>query len=118
MKNKDFAVIEIGSKQYLVKQNELLKVDRLPEKPVVNVLLSNIDNKVEIGEPFVEKVGVEMEVLEDRKDKKVPVRRYKSKSRYRRNVGHRQPISMLKVTKIGVGVKSVVKRKKVKKEDK
>lgn len=109
MKHTDIAIIEIGSKQYLVKQNELLKVDQLPESPVVNVLLSRISDEIKVGEPYVDGVGVEIELLENKQDKKVHVIRFKSKSRYRRNVGHRQPVSMLKVTKLGNGVKSSIK---------
>jgi len=121
MKHTTFAIIEIGSKQYLVKQNELLKVDRVTDDVSVNVLLAKVSDKLEIGEPYVNGVGVQIELLEDKKDKKVSIRRFKSKSRYRRNVGHRQPISLLKVTQIGKGIKSLVSYNKSKvttKEDK
>ena len=106
----DFAVIKLNSRQYIVKQGSLLKVDVLSEKPSFEVLLAEIDGDLHIGEPAVESIGVRIQVEEDKKDKKVEVRRFKSKSRYRKNKGHRQPISMLRVLEIGSKTKNEIFR--------
>jgi len=58
---------------------------------------------VQIGQPEVEKAGVVLKVLEHGKDKKISVRRFKSKSRYRKNKGHRQGISIVEVVSIKAG---------------
>lgn len=110
----DFAVIKLNSRQYIVKQGSLLKVDVLPEVPTFEVLLAEIAGEIHVGEPVVETVGVKIQIEEDKKDKKVEVRRFKSKSRYRKNKGHRQPISMLRVLEIGEKTKNEIFRSDVK----
>lgn len=102
----NFVVIELNTKQYLVGLQDELKVDRVNEKSALNILLSNVGGELVIGEPYVTDVGVKLEVIENKKDKKISVRRFKSKSRYRKNKGHRQPISMVKVKEIAKGIKN------------
>lgn len=92
----EYAVIKINSKQYIVSENSRLKVDRVTTETPVIVLGAGSDESFD----FDSKKAVTLEILEDKKDKKILVRRYKSKSRYRKEKGHRQPISLLKVSKI------------------
>ncbi len=106
MNNKEFAVIKVNSKQFIVSEGDTLVLDRISPQSSVEVLLLNVDSNVEIGEPIVENAGVVLEVIEEKKDKKISVRRFKSKSRYRKNRGHRQPISIVKIKKLGKGVKN------------
>lgn len=97
------AVIETGGKQYLVKEGDVLKVEKLEKKPGEAVefeaLLKAEGDKVEVGTPkLVAKVTAE--VIESGKGKKVEVVKYKSKSRYLKRYGHRQPFTAIKITKI------------------
>ena len=108
MNNKEFAVIQINSKQFIVTEGQTLVLDRVSTKSNIQVLLVNTGSDVLIGDPFVEDAGVSLEIIDDKKDKKISVRRFKSKSRYRKHKGHRQPISVIKVKKFGVGVKNEV----------
>lgn len=112
MKQKNYAVLEIGTKQYLVKEGDLLKIDSINPDADVKILLSKVDGDVEIGTPYVSSVGVEMDLIENKKDTKISVMRFKSKSRYRKNVGHRQPVSILKVSKVANGLKSKISEAK------
>lgn len=112
MKQKNYAVLEIGTKQYLVREGDLLKVDSVNPEADVKVLLSKVDGTLEIGTPYVSSVGVEMDLIENKKDTKISVMRFKSKSRYRKNVGHRQPVSILKVSKVANGLKSKISEAK------
>ena len=108
--DKDFAVILLNTKQYVVSKNSRFKVDSLADDAKVEVLLAEIDGNTLIGEPLVESVGVKVEVTEDKKDKKVEVRRFRNKSRYRRYKGHRQPISVIHIADFGPNVKNEVIR--------
>lgn len=112
----DYAVIKLNSKQLVVEKSARFAVDKLPEKAVITVLLADVDGKTYIGEPEVSEIGVKLTVTEDKLDKKISVRRFKSKSRYRKNKGHRQPISIVEVTDIAKGVKSSLTRKKAEAE--
>jgi large subunit ribosomal protein L21 len=102
-KNKTFSVIKISGQQYTVSEGDTIKVDRINDSSSLDVLLVNDGNEVFIGTPTLSDWGIELSVIENKKDKKVHVRKFKAKSRYRRNVGHRQSISMLKVVKISKG---------------
>ena len=111
-KSSNFAVIRLNSKQFIVKKGSRIKADRVSEDSVLEVLLANVDGNLLIGEPVTENFGVKIEVLEDRKDSKLEVRRYKSKSKYRKHKGHRQPISILHVAELGGSTKSELVWKK------
>lgn len=94
-----YAIAAIGGKQYKLEEGKQYKFDRFSGE-VENVLFYRDDAKIEIGTPKLESVTIKTEKLEDKNDKKVEVRRYRAKSRYRRNKGHRQPVTLVKVTNI------------------
>lgn len=84
----------------MVKEGDTLEVTRQSEL-VCKTLFYKTDSETKVGTPYLEDIVVDLEKLEDKKDAKVVVARYKSKSRYRRKKGHRQPISVIKVKSIG-----------------
>lgn len=98
------AVITTGSKQYVVSEGEIVKVELLkdPGKSVSFDALMVIDgDNVHIGAPTVDKAKVTAEVLEsDVQAEKVTAIRYKAKKRVRKVRGHRQHQTILKITKI------------------
>ncbi len=110
--SENFAVIRLNSKQFIIKKGETLQVDRVSPDATLQVLLAEMDGNVLVGSPLVEKFGVKLEVTSDLKDEKIEVRRYKSKSRYRKHKGHRQPISIISVVDFGEKVKNELVWKK------
>lgn len=58
------------------------------------------DGDVKVGSPVVEGAKVTAKVLEQGKEKKVLVFKYKAKSDYRRRQGHRQPYTKVVIEKI------------------
>jgi large subunit ribosomal protein L21 len=98
-----FAVIKTGGKQYLVKEGELLKIEKLEAKPgetvSFDVLLTADGDSVNIGAPLTGG-KVSAEVMEQGRHDKIEVVKYKAKSRYTRRVGHRQCFTKVKITKI------------------
>ncbi len=101
-----FAVIKTGGKQYKVKEGQTLDIEKLEiedGKPVQfdALLVSDDDGKdVKVGTPTVSGAKVTAKVVESGKGKKVSVIKYKPKSRYRRNVGHRQPFTKIQIESI------------------
>lgn len=100
------SVIRTGGKQYLVKQGQELKVEKLgldAGAPVEFEVLLTADQEdsenptVEVGAPLVSKKLNATVVSQDR-SKKVAVVKYKRKVRYRRRTGHRQSVSKIKVS--------------------
>jgi large subunit ribosomal protein L21 len=97
------AVIKTGGKQYKVQEGQTIKVEKLEAEKGKTVKLDTLliaeGAKLELGQPSLGE-KVEAEVLETTKGPKVTVVKYKSKTRYKNTVGHRQKFTALKVLKI------------------
>ena len=102
-----YAIVETGGKQYRVEPGDTIAVERLPDAAgsaldLGRVLLVGGESGTSVGAPLVQGAVVQAEVLEHARDDKVVVFRYKSKVRYRRKTGHRQPLTRLRITNIVV----------------
>ncbi len=100
-----YAIVKLAGKQYKVQEKDKFIVDRLSQEPGKTftnkkVLLYKEDDQIEIGAPVLKNKSVKLKVLEDFKDKKIRVAKYKAKSRYRRVKGHRQLKSLVEVVSI------------------
>lgn len=97
------AVIKAGGKQYKVAEGATVKVEKLDLEPGAKIKIETLlvadNNQVEIGQPSLGN-KVEAEVLENGRNKKITVVKYKNKTRYKRTLGHRQAFTSLKIVKI------------------
>jgi len=99
------AVIKTGGKQYIVKKGDKIKIEKVKEaqgQEIIfdQVLLVEKAKKIKIGTPFVEGAKVTGKVLEHGKGEKIIVFKYRPKKRYRKKQGHRQPYTLVEITKI------------------
>ena len=102
-----YAIIETGGKQYRVQEGDVVSVEKLSitegEKFVFEkVLAVSTDKGLEVGLPYVKEASVDAMVLNQGKDKKIIVFKYKAKKNYKKKQGHRQPYTRLKIEKINV----------------
>jgi large subunit ribosomal protein L21 len=99
-----FAVIKTGGKQYVVKEGDILSIEKLDVEPgqrlLFGVLLVEADDRTLIGTPLVDTAAVVAEVLKTYKDEKVLVFKKKRRKQYRRTRGHRQLLTEVKIEKI------------------
>lgn len=102
-----FAVIETGGKQYLVKEGDTVKIEKLTasvgDKVVFDKVLLTADEdggNVKIGNPYLDGASIEAAVELQGRSKKIRVVKYKRKIRYRRTLGHRQEFSKIKIAKV------------------
>ena len=100
-----FAVIQTGGKQYKVSASEILEIERLDNaegKTVEfkNVLFLNNNNNTEIGNPNIQGAKVEATILKNKKRKTILVFKKRRRKNSRKKYGHRQPISLIRITKI------------------
>lgn len=97
------AVIKTGGKQYKVSQDQVLKIEKINAKVgealKFQTLLLADGEKVELGRPVLGEL-VEGKILEQGRNDKVSVIKFKNKTRYKRNIGHRQPFTKVKITKL------------------
>lgn len=110
-------VIKTGGKQYLVKQGDIFRIEKLEQKVGKKILFKDVllcfDNKksgFEIGKPHL-KLKVEAEILAQEKGKKIRIIKYKPKTRYHKKQGHRQLYTKVKILKIGLVNKPKVVKK-------
>ena len=100
-----FAVLKTGGKQYKVQPGDMLRVEKLAadagETVQFNEVLMLGGDKTVVGAPFVKDAGVQAEVVDQIKGEKVinfVKRRRKHSSK--RTKGHRQKLTLVKVTDI------------------
>jgi large subunit ribosomal protein L21 len=102
----NIAVITTGGKQYIVREGQELKVEKMDLEPGATVsfdalLISDEEGtQTQVGTPTVSGAKISASVIDNGRADKVSVIKYKPKSRYRRNVGHRQPFTQIRIEKI------------------
>jgi len=120
-----FAIIQTGGKQYKVSTSEILKIERLNSQEgktveFKNVLFLNDDKTTEIGNPNIQGAKVEATILKNTKNKTILVFKKRRRKNSRKKYGHRQPISLIRITKIfskdGKLVSQAQPQKKITKE--
>ncbi len=99
------AVIQTGGKQYVVKAGDMITVEKLEgdiNAAVQFTVLLVADEQgtaVQIGSPTLSQT-VSGKVTRQFRDEKIDVVKFKSKVRYRRRVGHRQPYTTVRIEKL------------------
>ena len=85
----------------MVQPGDKIKIEKIDKKEgekfsFTEILLVEKNKKFDIGSPFV-KAEVEAKILSHGKREKVVVFKYKSKKRYSRKIGHRQPYTEVEI---------------------
>jgi large subunit ribosomal protein L21 len=103
-----FAVIRTGGKQYCVKPGDVLKVEKLEAQQGSSIAFNDVlmvtddSGKVTFGNPLVDGASINAEILKHSRNKKIVVFKKKRRHNYRRKIGHKQHVSVLKVKNIVV----------------
>lgn len=102
-----YAIIKTGGKQYRVSEGDVISVEKLNfasgEKIVFDeILIVENNGELQIGAPVVTGAKVEGTVVQQGKEKKIIVFKYKPKKDYRKKQGHRQPFTKVKIEKISL----------------
>lgn len=99
-----YAIIATGGKQYKVSEGDVIKVEKLGVEAGSAYTFDQVlvvgGEETKVGDPVVAGATVEASVVEDGKDKKVIVYKYKRKTGYHKKQGHRQPYTKVKIEKI------------------
>ncbi len=100
-----YAIIQTGGKQYRVQKDDVLAVEKLSanggDKVQFNSVLLTGGKDIKVGDPLIKGAGVQATVIDQIKDKKVTSfvkRRRKSSSKSKK--GHRQQVTLVKITDI------------------
>ena len=112
-----YAVIETGGKQYRVEVGTELEVELLDAEPGASITLDRVllvaDGDVSaIGRPVVADAAVEAEVVRRDRGEKVVSFKYRPKARRRVKKGHRQELTILRITDVKLNGKSAAADKR------
>lgn len=100
-----YAIVETGSKQYRVAAGDFINVEKLEgkagDKVELNTIFVSDGGKVVADPKKAAATKVTAEIVEQFKDKKVIVFKFKKRKNYQRKVGHRQQLTRLKIVSVG-----------------
>ena len=106
-----YVVAQIGGMQVRLEEGKTFVVNKMAGYTPLVLMYSNGDSVV-VGSPYLEDIIVDLSVVGD-KVLKTQVKRFKAKSRYRKNTGHKQPLVTLKVESIGKKGDKLEKKEKI-----
>jgi large subunit ribosomal protein L21 len=117
-----YAVIETGGKQYRVEVGTELEVDLLEAEPGQEITLDRVllvadGDESAIGRPVVTDAAVSAEVVRQARGEKVISFKYRPKARRRVKKGHRQELTILRITDVRFGKKSAADAKRKEEAD-
>ena len=100
-----YAVLKTGGKQYRVSENDIIIVEKLSGEAGSTIDLDEIlmigeGSNTTVGTPVIDGARVAAEVLEQKRGKKITVFKKKRRKNYRRTIGHRQELTVLRITDI------------------
>lgn len=100
-----YAVIKTGGHQYKVQEGEELRVEKIEGKPgdtltFSDVLMLSKEDSCVVGKPVVEGVTVEATIKEQTRAPKIIVFKYKRRKNYKKKRGHKQPLTVVEISKI------------------
>jgi large subunit ribosomal protein L21 len=100
-----FAVIRTGGKQYKVAAGDVIRVEKLAGEAGASVQLDEVlmvgdGASVKVGSPLLAGAAVQAELIEQTRADKIIIFKKKRRQNYRRKNGHRQPLTVLRITGI------------------
>lgn len=103
-----FAVVKTGGKQYRVAQDDVITVERLDGEAGSSLVLGEVllvaeGAAVRCGAPTIEGASVTAEVVEQTRGPKIIVFKKRRRQNSRRKNGHRQDLTVLRITGINAG---------------
>ena len=126
-----YAVFEHNDKQYKVSKGDYIKLPRqvgLKKEDSIKfdkiLFIKSENGDLQVGSPLVTGSSVEATVIEQIRDKKIIVFKKKRRHNYRRKIGHRQDLTLIKITNIFTSKSQktendkVTEKTKITKEDK
>ncbi|MGB9735580.1 MAG: 50S ribosomal protein L21 [bacterium] len=101
-----YAVIKHSGKQYVVKQGDIITVDRIKnaqkdaELQINDVLLLNDGTNTVVGNPAIASTFVKARVMDEIKGDKVVIFKHKRRKNYRKKQGFRHIYTRIKIEDI------------------
>lgn len=104
-----YAIVKTGGKQYRVEQGLTLLVERLPAADGESISLQPllfVDGAEVVDGDDLSRVSVEARVVAHERGPKLRIVKFKPKRGYKRRTGHRQNLTRIEITSLGVTASS------------
>jgi large subunit ribosomal protein L21 len=102
-----YAIVRSGGRQHKVAVGDVLEVDKLAEVPGSELSLAALlvvdGAEVTVDKAALAAVKVTAEVVDHTKGPKIEIHKYKNKTGYHKRQGHRQQLTVVRVTGIETG---------------
>jgi large subunit ribosomal protein L21 len=102
-----YAIVKTGGKQYRVAEGDVIEVEKIVGAPGDAVSLSAVllvdGDRLVTEATQLAGVAVTAEVVAHTKGPKIKIHHFRNKTGYHRRMGHRQPLTQVKVTGIESG---------------
>lgn len=101
-----YAIVKAGGKQYRVQEGDTIYVERLEAPVGETVRLAEVlmvaggEGEAQVGTPLLGQAAVVGTVVDQGRDQKVRVFKYKKRKHFRRTRGHRQAYTALRIDSI------------------
>src|SRR5580700_2903874 len=101
-----YSIVKTGGKQYRVEEGQTLLIERLPDDEGATVKLPPllyVDGEDVFDGDALAEVTVEATIVAHERGPKLRVVKFKPKRGYKRRTGHRQNLTRIEVTSLGLG---------------
>ena len=102
-----YAVIKTGGKQYKVEEGQTLRVEKLPvaegDAVDLDVLMVANGDDIKVGSPMLDTGKVTATVQGHGRGKKVTIVKFRRRKHHRKQMGHRQDYTEIKIDSIKAG---------------
>ena len=104
----NYAVVKTGGKQYKVAEDEILRIEKIDADAgqivtLNDILLVSVNDNVSVGSPLVDGASVAVEILAQRRARKVIIFKKRRRKSSQRKRGHRQSFTLIRISEILVG---------------
>lgn len=100
-----YAIFQTGGKQYQALENKTIAIEKLDGQAGSSVTFTDVllrklgSDNVEIGQPYLAK-PITAVIVKHMKGPKIIAFKFKRRKKYKRKVGHRQPITVVRIQEI------------------
>jgi len=104
-----YAIVEVGAKQYNVKKDDVIEVNKQVIEKGKNIILDKVllvgsSKTIEVGQPYVKGAKVEAVVLAQTKGEKTTAYKYRRRKNWHWEKGHRAQLTEIKIKSIDLGL--------------
>ncbi len=99
-----YAIIKIKNKQYKIKENRNIYIDKINYKTKKEILIKNkniilifFKKKIFYKKEDIKLFLIKIKILKHTKDKKINIIKFKRRKNYKKKYGHRQQLTKIKI---------------------